>query len=200
MITPVRNHPTCAQNATLEACGFRAMEICKKNHTARKTQAGRRIVSRRRKQINAGSRTNVMRAAGLQMKNAPKTPLIAPLAPIRGAEEYGSMESKSILVGLSFGLGPSHVCYPLAQESDHERILAFEFVRVNGKNCETLLVTTCLSWSRATGSKRLSSSGLMKRAAERYPFSAEAGVKLARSTTKLRANWAMTDSGIYSGD
>jgi len=133
MITPVRNHPTCAQNATLEACGFRAMEICKKNHTARKTQAGRRIVSRRRKQISAGSRTNVMRAAGLQMKNAPKTPLIAPLAPIRGAEEYGSMESKSILVGLSFGLGPSHVCYPLAQESDHERILAFEFVRVNGK-------------------------------------------------------------------
>jgi hypothetical protein len=27
----------------------------------------------------------------LQMKNAPKTPLIAPLAPIRGAEEYGSI-------------------------------------------------------------------------------------------------------------
>src|SRR4030095_2212669 len=39
----------------------------------------------------------------------------------------------------------------------------------------------------------------MKRAAERCPFSAEAGVKLARSTTKLRANWTMTDSGIYGG-
>jgi len=32
------------------------------------------------------------------------------------------------------------------------------------KNCDTLFVTTCLSCSRATGSKRLRSSGLMRRA------------------------------------
>ncbi len=30
-----------------------------------------------------------MRALELQMKNAPKTPLMAPLAPIRGEEEFG---------------------------------------------------------------------------------------------------------------
>jgi len=34
-----------------------------------------------------------MRAPGLQIKNAPKTPLIAPLAPIKGVEEFGCMST-----------------------------------------------------------------------------------------------------------
>ena len=33
-------------------------------------------------------------------------------------------EGKSILIGFSFGLGPSDVRYSLAQESNYERILA----------------------------------------------------------------------------
>jgi hypothetical protein len=41
--------------------------------------------------MRTGSKTTVMRALGLQIKNAPKTPLIAPLAPIRGEEEFGCM-------------------------------------------------------------------------------------------------------------
>jgi hypothetical protein len=97
---------------------------------------------------------------------------------------------------LWLNLGPSHVCYPLAQESDHERTLALDFVRIHGEELRDPVGQDLLELLSGTGSKRLRSSGLMKRAAERYPFSAEAGVKLATSTTKLRANRTMTDSGI----
>ena len=43
------------------------------------------------------------------------------------------LEPDSILVKLPFRLGPSDVSNSLAQESNHERILALDFVRVSGK-------------------------------------------------------------------
>jgi hypothetical protein len=42
-------------------------------------------------------------------------------------------EGESILVGLSFGLGPANVRYPLAEKPDHERIVALDSERVNGE-------------------------------------------------------------------
>jgi hypothetical protein len=72
---------------------------------------------------------------------------------------FHEAESKSILIGLSFRLSPSNVCDLLAQEPNHERILTFDFERIHGEELRDLFATTCLSCSRATGSKRLSSSG-----------------------------------------
>ena len=42
-------------------------------------------------------------------------------------------ESNSILIGFSFGFSSSDVSNSLAQEFNHERILALDFVRVSGK-------------------------------------------------------------------
>jgi hypothetical protein len=46
---------------------------------------------------------------------------------------FHETEGTSILIGFSFGLGPSDVRYPLAQKPDDERILAFDFFGINGE-------------------------------------------------------------------
>src|SRR6266542_5377109 len=43
------------------------------------------------------------------------------------------LEPDSILVRFPFRLGPADVGYPLANESDHERILALDFVRIDSE-------------------------------------------------------------------
>ena len=42
-------------------------------------------------------------------------------------------ESDSILVGFSFRLSSSNVCYPLAEKPDHERVLALDVEGFNGE-------------------------------------------------------------------
>jgi hypothetical protein len=42
-------------------------------------------------------------------------------------------QRESILVGFSFGLSPSDIHNPLAQKPDDERILALDFIRINGE-------------------------------------------------------------------
>jgi hypothetical protein len=45
---------------------------------------------------------------------------------------FHETEGDSVLMGLSFGLGPSNVCYPLAKKPDDERIINLDFFGING--------------------------------------------------------------------
>jgi hypothetical protein len=46
---------------------------------------------------------------------------------------FYEVQRESILVGFSFGLSPSYIRNPLTEKPDDERILAFDFVRINGE-------------------------------------------------------------------
>ena len=54
------------------------------------------------------------------------------------------LEPDSILVRLPFRLSPSDVCNSLAQESNHERVLALDFESVSGEKLRyPLLAERC---------------------------------------------------------
>jgi hypothetical protein len=67
----------------------------------------------------------------------------------RGSAEFFPCngESKSIVVGLSFGLRPSNIGYPLAEKPDHEPVLGTMPDTISGKfNLNKLVIGPFWSW------------------------------------------------------